>query len=185
MKQRLAAIIVGVILGAPSLALAQDSNGLESVATRVKPGTQVSVITTDGERLRARFDRATGSELTVRSRDKTVVLPASKVGSVMKHDSSWDGAGWGALAGVLIGSLTVVTYDESEGEYDKFSAVALSMGGLGFLGLGVGFAVDASNHPVIYKGGPQVTIRPDVSSFTPPGATKAGTRAGVRATIAW
>ena len=34
-----------------------------------------------------------------RLRDKTTVLPASKVARVIKHDSGWNGAGYGALVG--------------------------------------------------------------------------------------
>ena len=83
MQQRLATALLAVLLGMPHLVLAQGKANLESVASHVKAGEQFSVITTDGERLRARFDRATASDLTVSVRDKTVVLPASKVARVI------------------------------------------------------------------------------------------------------
>lgn len=187
MQQRLARIVLGVLLGIPHSAWAQESTSLESIALRLNPGAKLSVITTDGDRFQARFDHATSSELTVVARDKITALPATKIARVIADDSNMNGIAGGAALGVMIGVLggLPVANSLAEGGDPDGAAVA------GFIALGagagaaIGWAIDSARHRVVYKAGRHVTIRPQVSSFTPPGATKARTRAGVRATIAW
>ena len=130
-------------------------------------GDKVIVRTTDGEVIRARVARSDRDSITLRRQGREVIVAASRVHRLERHDGIWEGGKIGALAGFTTGALMMSACEP--GFLCEHSPEAiLACGGLtGGFGFGVGLLFDwmvHGDHSVVQRSGARFDVAPSVTT---------------------
>jgi hypothetical protein len=129
-------------------------------------GDKVIVRTTDGQTIRARVARSDRDSITLRRQGREVIVAASHVDRLERHDGIWEGGKIGGLAGFATGAVMMSTCEPGflcEHSPQAILACGALAGGFGF---GVGLLFDwmvHGDHSVVQRRGTRFDVAPNVT----------------------
>jgi hypothetical protein len=111
--------------------------------------------------------RSDGGSITLRRQGREVIVAASRVNRLERHDGIWEGGKIGALAGFTTG-VVMMSACEPGFVCEHSPEAILGCGGLtGAFGFGVGLLFDwmvHGDHTVVERTGARVGVVPSVTS---------------------
>lgn len=130
------------------------------------PGDQIHVRSVEGSKLRGRMVSVDGESITVRRNGRETRVPATRVLSIERHDSVWNGGAIGFTAGFGTGALMMSTCEP--GFMCEHSPQAILMCGAmtGGFGFGVGVLFDAivhGDHTIYRRNDRRIAVAPVVT----------------------
>ena len=153
---RWATLGVVLVVLLPTVSAAQQVvRSFDQIGTRISPGEEVRVTDDQGQHVRGRIVSVESTSLVLDARGERLRLRAEDVSQVRRYykDSGWDGALFGAAAGVagLLGLMYAGDPEMAADPEARPGLVVLGAGG----GALVGFIIDK-----LHRGQRTVYIRP-------------------------